>query len=178
MNSTIFHSLNATPDSRNISEMLTQLAPKLQNIVAQFRHDATTPETTLAFETALETCCREACRGLIEAEYNAIEPATLQDCPLRMRLAGENYKRRPKSPNVIGTLFGPIRLERYRYEALEPGERGICPLEMHLGVEAGLATPALAERIGLHAVDHTQQQVLDWLNRDHGLKWSIESLRK
>ena len=115
---------------------------------------------------------------MVEREYNDIEPAAIQDCPVRMRLAGEEYKRRPKSPNVIGTLFGPIRLERYRYEALEPGESGIFPLEMHLGIEAGLATPALAERIGLQAVDHTQQQVLDWLERDHNLKWSTESLRK
>ena len=49
---------------------------------------------------------------------------------------------------------------------------------MHLGIEAGLATPALAERIGLQSADHTQQQVLDWLDRDHGIKWSAESLRK
>ena len=55
---------------------------------------------------------------------------------------------------------------------------GIFPLEMHLGIEAGLATPALAERIGLQSADHTQQQVLDWLERDHGIKWLTESLRK
>ena len=178
MNSTFSNNPDATPDSRNVSEMLSRLTPKLENIVAMFRKGMPTPEATMAFETDLEACWREGCRDLVEAEYNDIEPAVIQDCPVRMRLAGEEYKRRPKSPNHIGTLFGPIRLERYRYEALEPGERGIFPLEMHLGIDAGLATPALAERIGLQAVDHTQQQVLNWLERDHNLKWSTESLRK
>ena len=47
-----------------------------------------------------------------------------------------------------------------------------------MGVEAGLATPALAERIGLQSANHTQQQVLDWLERDHSVKWSAAPLRK
>jgi hypothetical protein len=178
MNSTCSSLQMATPDSANVEQMLIGLAPKLEGIVQKFRQAVPTPEMALAFETELEACWREGCRGLVEVEYNDIEPAALEDCPVRMRLAGEDYKRRPKSPNMIGTLFGPICLERYRYEAVEPGVRGIFPLEMHLGIEAGLATPALAERIGLQCADHTQQQVLDWLARDHGIKWSTESLRK
>ena len=168
----------ATPDSVNVERMLSELTPKLQDIVQRFRKGMPTPEVTFSFETELEACCREGCRALVEAEYSDIEPAAFEDSPVRMRLAGEEYKRRPKSPNEIGTLFGPIRLERYRYEAFERGERGIFPLEMHLGIEAGLATPALAERIGLQSADLTQQQVLDWLERDHGIKWSTPSLRK
>jgi hypothetical protein len=177
MNSTFSSLPFATPNLTNAERMTMDLGPKLLSIVQEFRQGIPTPEKTLAFETKLEACCREQCRGLVEAEYNDIEPAAFEDCPVRMRLAGEEYKRRPKSPNEIATLFGPIRLERYRYEALEPGERGIFPLEMHLGIEAGLATPALAERIGLQSADHTQQQVLDWLERDHGVKWSPQSLR-
>jgi hypothetical protein len=178
MNSTFSNLQIATPDLANAERMMLDLAPKVQDIVQRFREGTPTPEKALAFETELAACCRDSCQMLVEAEYNAIEPATITDCPVRMRLAGEEYKRRPKSPNDIGTLFGRIRLERYRYEALEPGERSIFPLEMHLGIEAGLATPALAERIGLQCVDHTQQQVLDWLERDHGVKWSTASLRK
>jgi hypothetical protein len=49
---------------------------------------------------------------------------------------------------------------------------------MYLGIEAGLATPALAERIGLQSAGRTQQQVLDWLERDHHVNWSTSSLRK
>ncbi len=178
MDSTFSSLQFATPDLANVLQMLIKLAPKLQDIVLRFRNRMPTPEKTFAFETDLEACFREGGRALLEAEYNDVEPAGIEDCPVRMRLAEEEYKRRPKSPNTIGTLFGPIRLERYRYEAVEPGLCGIFPLEMHLGVEAGLATPALAERIGLQSADHTQQQVLDWLDRDHGIKWSAESLRK
>jgi hypothetical protein len=157
--------------------MMADLAPKIKETVLKFRMGPGSPEMTMAFETELEACTRECIRSLVEAEYNNIEPAEVKDCPVRMRLAGEEYKRRPKSPNTIGTLFGPIRLERYRYEALERGVPGIFPLEMQLGIEAGLATPALAERIGFQSVDHTQQQTLDWLEREHGIKWSTKSLR-
>jgi hypothetical protein len=178
MNSTFSGLQIATPDLANVERVLLGLGPQLQNIVQKFRQGTPTPEVALAFETELQACCRESCRALVEAEYNDIEPVEIKDCPMRMRLAGEDYKRRPKSPNEIGSLFGPVCLKRYRYEALERGVRGIFPLEMQLGIEAGLATPALAERIGLQSADHTQQQVLDWLERDHGVKWSTASLRK
>ena len=178
MNSTFPCLLMATPDLANVDRMLVELAPKLQNIVREFRKGTPLPEMALAFETELKDCVHEGCQALVDAEYNDIEPAAIEDCPVRMQLGGEEYKRRPKSPNTIGTLFGPIVLKRYRYEAIEPGVPGIFPLEMQLGIEAGLATPALAERIGLQCVDHTQQQVLDWLERDHGVKWSAASLRK
>jgi hypothetical protein len=51
-------------------------------------------------------------------------------------------------------------------------------LALRLGIEAGLATPALAERVGRWGTDHTQQQVLEMLEKDHGVHWSCTSLRK
>jgi hypothetical protein len=39
-------------------------------------------------------------------------------------------------------------------------------------IEGGVATPALAERIGGWAAEHTQRQVLERLRRDHGVHWS------
>ena len=51
-------------------------------------------------------------------------------------------------------------------------------LELRLGVEARLATPALAERVGCWATDHTQQHVLKMLDNDHDVSWSCTSLRK
>jgi hypothetical protein len=177
MNSTFSKALNATPESKNVLEMLNGLKPKLEQVVERFRKATPTPEGAWAFEMELEASCREHCRALVESEYNDIEPAAIEDCPVRIRLAGEEYKRRPKHPNKIGTLFGLIQLNRYWYESLEAGEPGISPLEMQLGIEAGLATPALTERIGLQAVDHTQAHVLEWLEQDHGTKWSTTSLR-
>jgi hypothetical protein len=121
---------------------------------------------------------RETGRLLVENEYNRIEPQRVQDCPLRLRLAGQEYRRRPKSRNRIGTWFGPIELRRYLYEATERGERALFPLEMQLGIEAGLATPALAERVGLWSAEHEQEQVRTLLRHEHGVAWSVTSLRK
>ena len=63
-------------------------------------------------------------------------------------------------------------------EAVEPGEPALFPLEKNLGIEAGLATPALAERVGLWSVDHEQEQVRTLLLREHHVSWSVKSLRK
>jgi hypothetical protein len=114
---------------------------------------------------------------LLEAEFNRIEPEDLQECPVRLVFQDEEYKRRPKSPNTIATLFGSITLWRYLYQAVEAGEHSIFPLELALGVEAGLATPALAEWLGLQIAADTQSQVLEALEREHGVKWSVKSLR-
>lgn len=115
---------------------------------------------------------------MIEHEYNRLEPERREDCPLRLRLGRQEYRRRPKSRNVIGTLFGEIELRRYVYEATEPGESCLFPLEMQLGIEAGLATPALAERVGLLSAEHEQEQVRAVLRHEHGVSWSVTSLRK
>jgi hypothetical protein len=115
---------------------------------------------------------------VLEHEYNRIEPERREDCPLRLRLARQEYRRRPKSRNHIGTLFGTIELRRYVYEATEPGEPCLFPLEMQLGIEAGLATPALAERVGLLAAEHEQEQVRTLLRQEHAVSWSVTSLRK
>src|SRR5207237_1054506 len=91
----------------------------------------------------------------------------------------EWYRRRRKSPrNSLATLFGTIVLWRYLYEPLATAERSLFPLEMRLGVVAGLATPALAERVGHGSADHTQSGVLANLQREHGIRWGTSSLRK
>src|SRR6266849_1661661 len=61
---------------------------------------------------------------------------------------------------------------------LMPGLRSSHPLELTLGMEAGVATPALAKRVGRWAADHTQRQVLEMVQHDHGVHWSCATLRK
>ena len=146
--------------------------------VAAFRQAPPTPARTRFFEKKTAVLLREAGRMLIEHEYNRVEPERLQECPLRLRLAAEEYRRRPKSRNKIGTWFGTIELRRYVYEALEPGEPCLFPLERQLGIEAGLATPALAERVGLWSAEHEQEQVRELLRQEHNVSWSVTSLRK
>jgi len=140
---------SATPE---LQQLVALLGPPLRQLAEQvpvFRQQPPTPERTYALERRAAEVLREAGRVLLEQEYNRIEPPRREDCPLRLRLAGQEYRRRPKSRNVIGTWFGPVTLWRYAYEATEAGERSLFPREMPLGVEAGLATPALAERVGL-----------------------------
>jgi hypothetical protein len=177
-NSTVSTVSSAIPD---LQEIVTLLGPALHTLwlhVQTFRALPPTPERTCAFEKTMAEVLREVGRVLLANEYNHIEPERVQDCPLRMRLAEQEYRRRPKSPNDIGTLFGQITLRRYLYEATEPGEPSLFPLEQHLGIEAGLATPALAERIGLWSAEHEQEQVRSLLRQEHGVCWSVASVRK
>jgi hypothetical protein len=78
----------------------------------------------------------------------------------------------------VATLFGTVDVWRRLYEPLERGVHSMHPLERRLGIEAGCATPALAERVGQWAADHTQRQVLTMLAGDHDVHWSSTSLRK
>lgn len=177
------HSIDSTvpeaiPDGDDLQKIVGLQWLKIQKRVKIFGQQAPTPEGTWDFETGLAKDLQEIGRLVLEHAFNRVEPAALEDCPVRLRLAGEEYKRRPKSRNTLGTLFGPIIVERYLYEPLERGEKSIFPLEMQLGIEVGLATPALAERIGLEAAGHTQQQVRNWLADDHSLRWSNQTLRK
>jgi hypothetical protein len=52
------------------------------------------------------------------------------------------------------------------------------PLEIRRGIEAGRATPALAERLGGWAADHTPRQGLALVTPDHGVPWSGTTLRQ
>jgi hypothetical protein len=177
-NSTVAAVSSTIPD---LQETLTLLGPQLLNLLAQvrlFRQQPPTPERTCAFEKGLAEVLREAGRVVVAHEYNRVEPEQFQDCPLRLHWDGQEYRRRPKSRNTIGTWFGTIELRRYLYEATEAGERALFPLERQLGIEAGLATPALAERVGLWSAEHEQEQVRALLRQEHGVAWSVKSLRK
>lgn len=168
----------ASPDGPALLDLLGPPLQQLLDLVQAFRRQPPTPERTCAFERHVAAALREAGRVLLEREYNALEPERLADCPMRLRLAGEEYRRRPKSRNRIGTLFGEIVLRRHLYEATEAGERSLFPLEVQLGIEAGLATPALAERVGRWAAEHEQEPVRALLRQEHGVAWSVKSLRK
>ena len=109
---------------------------------------------------------------------NHVEPAHAAKAPSRLWWKGRLYRRRRKYRSAWATLFGTVEVWRYLYEPLERGVRSLHPLERRLGVEAGIATPALAERVGRWAVDHPQRQVLDIMAKDHDVQWSCSSLRK
>ena len=63
------------------------------------------------------------------------------------------------------------------YQDVHGVEPSIFPLEIRLGLEAGRATPALAERAARAAVTSPQDAVLAALRDDHGVRWSATTLR-
>lgn len=119
---------------------------------------------------------RDMGQAVVGHALNRAEPA-VEDCPTRIAWGTESYRRRTKTRNTIGTLFGPIELSRCVYECLEAGESCVWPLELRLGIVAGLATPALAERVGRWSAEHEQDAVRGLLRTEHGVSWSVTSLR-
>jgi hypothetical protein len=130
------------------------------------------------FEWELRALLQEVGRRIVAWVLNHLEPECPEDAAPRLWWKGQAYRRRRKHRTTIATLFGPVIVWRRLYEPLPPGRRAIHPLELHLGIETGLATPALAERVGHWAADHTQRQVLEILQHDHGVHWSCATLRK
>lgn len=158
--------------TRRLLGPLTALTARVEAFLA----GEPTPAATFTLERDLAARLRDIGRTILEYTYNVAEPAA-EDCPARVRFGGETYRRRRKAPNTLGTVFGPVAVRRCVYECLEPGERCLWPLELRLGIVAGLATPALAERVGRWSADHGQSAIRALLAAEHGVTWSVKSLR-
>ena len=162
--------------------LLERLLPIVQDIgslISEFRRSDPTPQSTCEFEQRLHGLLREVGRILVEWVFNHVEPDKLEEMPQNVLFDGEYFRRRRKTPNRhVGTLFGKITLYRFVYQPMEAAGRCIFPLQIQLGIEARLATPALADRVGQYVASHPQSAVLALLRRDWGVAWSAKSLRK
>jgi hypothetical protein len=76
-----------------------------------------------------------------------MESACADEMPSRLWWRGRAYRRRRQPRTTLTTLFGPVVVWRRLSEPLEGRARSMHPLELRLGIEAGVAIPALAERI-------------------------------
>lgn len=164
-----------------LQPLVEQLSGSLAHgakLIARFLDQEPTPQKMTIFERELRALLREVGRRIVAWVLNHVEPESPEEAPPRLWVKGRAYRRRRKHRATIATLFGPVVVWRRLYEPLAPGARAMHPLEIRLGIEAGLATPALAERIGGWAADHTQRQVLAMLTADHGVQWSCTTLRK
>jgi hypothetical protein len=174
--------LLATHFATSLFPLTVRVIPVIAQIgrlIVRFRRADVTPKACHEFETQLELLVRELGRILVEWTLNHLEPHHGHDMPKEMCFQGVWYRRRFKSPNrTIATLFGTITVWRMLYQPVHGVERSIVPLEIRLGLEAGLATPALAERVALASAGGTQSAVLASLKRDHGVSFSVASLRK
>jgi hypothetical protein len=176
------HLLLATPFATSLLALTVRLVPVITQIgrlIVRFRRADLTPQACHQFETQLQEQLRELGRIIVEWTFNHLEPRDKKDMPNQICFQGLWYRRRSKTPNrKVATLFGTITLWRRLYQPLHGIEPSIFPLEIRLGLEAGLATPALAERVAQAVVTFPQKTVLTLLKDAHGVSWSVASLRK
>jgi hypothetical protein len=167
------------------SQPCDSLRAQVSALAARFLCAPITPASTLDFETHLQRLLAECGRLVVQAAFNHIEPQDPHDAPKHSQRDRQVYSRKNTKSNNrggIASLFGTIELRRCLYEPLQEArldqQHAFAPLELCLGIVAGNATPALAERAGRLAGQHTQQEMLDLLRADHQVNWSVEVLRK
>ncbi len=172
---------NLNLSSQPCLDLREQIAARIAGFLCQ----PITPAATLAFEKGLRELLDECGRRIAESVYNQIEPSSPEDAPKHMQRDRQDYARKnQKSHNRggIATLFGTIDLQRCLYEPLQEArddsQRSFAPLEVCLGIVANNATLALAERVGRLASQHTQKELLDILQREHHVGWSVKVLRQ
>ena len=158
---------------------------EIDQLVQAFLLQPVTPEATWQFENAVEDRLRELGRSILEVVYNRLESDTPDEMPKHVEFEGHEYSRKSEKTNNrngIGTVFGKIPLVRFSYEPLSEArddqQKSFSPLELSLGIVAGNASPALAERVGRAASGHTQRELLELLQREHGFCWSAKVLRR
>ncbi len=156
-------------EARIVCQPLTdEIDQQIQCFLAQ----PITPQITLGFENALQERLREVGRRILQVVYNRVEGDAPNALPKQLEFEGQEYSRKNQKTNNrggVGTLFGEIVLSRFSYEPLQEArddqQKSFSPLELLLGVVAGNATPALAEQVGREASAHTQQELLEKLQR-------------
>ena len=158
---------------------------EIDQLVQAFLLQPVTPEATWQFENAIEDRLRELGRSILEVVYNRLEADTPDKMPKQVEFEGHEYSRKNEKTNNrngIGTVFGKIPLVRFSYEPLgearDDNQKSFSPLELSLGIVAGNASPALAERVGRAASGHTQRELLELLEREHRVCWSAKVLRR
>jgi hypothetical protein len=173
--------LLATPFAASFFPLTLRLLPviaRIGQLIVTFHATGPTPASCHDFEVQLHDLLRELGQIIVEWTYNHIESDDSRLMPGHLRFDIDWYRRRAKSPNrKVATLFGTVTLWRYLYQPIHGVERSIFPLEIRLGLAAGHATPALAERVAHAAVDSTQEALRLALKRDHAVVWSVKTLR-
>src|SRR6202167_849164 len=154
-----------------------EFTERLDGRCRQFRSEPITPASALAVENDLAQLANDVLRQVLERELNRLESDHEKEMPAKIRYHKQTYRINKKTKLAVATRFGTITLRSFYYLCEEDGEPGLHPLRVRLGIGAGSATPAFAERAARLSVDHTQAEVRAWLLREHGVKWSNDRLR-
>ena len=159
---------------------LWPVALQMARLVKDFRSRPVSSQTTFDFENQLQRLLCEMGRKIVQWTLNSLESGVPHDLPPVLLYAGDAYRRKRPSPTRnLNCLFGKIRLWRWLYDPIdELGLSALFPLESQLGIVAGVATPALADRVARLAADLTQRQLLSVLLEEHQVRWGVETLRK
>jgi len=173
---------------RICEEVQSAVQPQLEEVdqlVKTFLLQPVTPEAMWQFENAIEDRLLEVGRSILEVVCNRLEANVPDEMPKQVEFDQQEYSRKNQQTNNragIGTLFGKISLARFSYEPLSEArddkQQSLSPLELCLGIVGGNATPALAERVGRAAAGHSQREMLEFLEREHRVRWSVEVLRR
>ncbi len=164
----------------NLLVSLWPVAWRIARLVAGFRNNEICPTAMLGFETELKRLLDQFGRLIVQWTLNRLEPESRANMPPIMCCERDSYRCKRLSPTRnLNCLFGPIRIKRWLYESLDDlGLPALFPLERCLGIVAGVATPALADRVARLCVDFTQRQVLDNLRQQNYVVWGVPTLRK
>ena len=170
-------SADPAANSANPADPAASFQHRIDECRERFRQGPVTPATTCAFEDELKAIADEILKGVLEQEFNGLDPAKKSAMPSKMRYQKQTFRINKKTPAQVSTRFGKITLRSFYYQNNEDGEPGLHPLHLRLGIGAGGATPALAQRAAQMAVDHTQSEVRAWLLQEHGVSWTNARLR-
>ena len=138
--------LNGSDLPEALRPILLPVLRQIAGLLDHFTQQPITPPATFQFETQLQQFVHELARRILQWQFNHSEAE--QPPQPKCSFRGTTYKRAPKKTmRKIHTLFGTIKLWRYRYTA--SWGSAIFPLEMRLGCIAGPATSALAVLMNL-----------------------------
>lgn len=163
-------------------QLLIRLWPvvwRMARLVDQFGVGTICGRECFEFETKLREHLNEMGRIIVQWKLNSLSSPTY-DVPRIVFYEGNAYSSKRLSPTRnLNCLFGKIRIWRWLYESCDGlSLPSLFPLELQLGIVAGVATPALADRVALLSVDMTQRQLLEALRSQHHVGWGPETLRK
>lgn len=164
-------------------QLLVDLWPivlRIARLVFRFRQQPLSPGNTHRFETELANLLIELGRRIVEWTFNSLQPAERELLPQELFYLRDHYRLKRLSPTRnLNCLFGKIRVWRWLYEGTEGlGLPALFPWQLETGIIAGVATPALADRVGQLAAALTQRQCLAVLRAEHHVVWGAETLRK
>src|SRR5271155_1028531 len=105
-----------TPEDATLDDVLEPVLAQLRKLFQDFSTEPVSVQTAFELERQIQTVLRELGRVGVEWAFNHVEPRHGDDLPRHVEFEVGVYTRiKRKTPQVVATLFGKIRLWRYGY---------------------------------------------------------------